>query len=163
MYKYELKNINLSQMKQLATNIAKVFVAGDVVALNGDLGAGKSTLARFIIQSFLGDETNVPSPTFTLVQTYEAKKFDIWHMDLYRLEEPTQIIELGVEEAFSNSLCLIEWAEKGQGFLPREIMNINIENGDCLNSRNIVFLGDKFKQKKLDKLINGDEKNEKNK
>jgi len=160
MYKYELKNINLSQMKKLAIKLSNIFTVGDVVALNGDLGAGKSTLARFIIQSFLGDKTNIPSPTFTLVQTYKAKKNDIWHMDLYRLEEPEQIIELGVEEAFSSSLCLIEWAEKGQGFLPNDIMNINIENGDSINSRNIIFLGDKFKQKNINKWINGDEKNE---
>lgn len=146
MYQFELNNIKLDNMKALAQKIAGSLSAGDVIALNGDLGAGKSTLARLIIQSLMGD-VEVPSPTFTLVQTYNTPSLDIWHMDLYRLEAPEQIYELGVEEAFHTSACLIEWAENAKSELPANTMNINIANGSGADCRNITFIGDKWKDK----------------
>lgn len=86
--------------------------AGDVVYLAGDLGAGKSTLARGLIRSLTSPDQEVPSPTFTLVQTYEGRDFDIAHFDLYRLETPEDIYETGLFDMTEDHLCLIEWPER---------------------------------------------------
>ncbi|MBR1841311.1 MAG: tRNA (adenosine(37)-N6)-threonylcarbamoyltransferase complex ATPase subunit type 1 TsaE [Alphaproteobacteria bacterium] len=115
---------------ELARKIAALSKRGDVWALSGTLGAGKSVFARAFIQS-LTDAKEVPSPTFTLVQMYNADTFDIFHYDLYRLENPAEIFELGVEEAFYAGVCLVEWPEKMGAFAPRDMwrVHIDVENG----------------------------------
>lgn len=85
--------------------------AGDCLLLEGPIGAGKSHFARSLIQARLGRAEDVPSPTFTLVQTYEAD-IEIWHADLYRLTHPDEVLELGLEAAFATAICLIEWPER---------------------------------------------------
>lgn len=85
--------------------------AGDCLLLNGPIGAGKSHFARALIQARLGRLEDVPSPTFTLVQTYQAD-VEIWHADLYRLSHPDEVLELGLEGAFDSAICLIEWPER---------------------------------------------------
>ncbi|MEY3306217.1 MAG: hypothetical protein RLZZ413_255, partial [Pseudomonadota bacterium] len=82
---------------------------GDTVLLQGPIGSGKSHLARSVIQSWLGRLEDVPSPTFTLVQTYGDGDAEIWHADLYRLSHPDEVNELGLEDAFGRAICLIEW------------------------------------------------------
>lgn len=104
---------------------------GDVFALYGTLGMGKSVLARGFIQSLTGAK-EVPSPTFTLVQSYEAPQFEIYHFDLYRLKSAEEIFELGMEEALYEGVCLIEWPDKMGAYLPKTCFNITImpsENG----------------------------------
>lgn len=96
--------------------LAQFLRAGDVVLLKGDLGAGKTTWARGLICSLLGD-VEVPSPTYTLVQTYTAPDFEIWHFDLYRLKQEAEVWELGIEEALDDGVCLIEWPERIDGLL----------------------------------------------
>ncbi|HEY1259264.1 MAG TPA: tRNA (adenosine(37)-N6)-threonylcarbamoyltransferase complex ATPase subunit type 1 TsaE, partial [Stellaceae bacterium] len=92
----------------LAERLAGIAAAGDVIALEGELGSGKTTLARaFIAARGAGEE--VPSPTFTLVQTYQAETVSIWHFDLYRLQAPEEAWELGIEEALADGISLIEW------------------------------------------------------
>lgn len=86
-------------------------VAGDVLLLNGEIGAGKSHFARSLIRERLGRMEDVPSPTFTLVQTYQAD-VEIWHADLYRLSHPDEVLELGLDDAFANAICLIEWPDR---------------------------------------------------
>jgi tRNA threonylcarbamoyladenosine biosynthesis protein TsaE len=85
--------------------------AGDTVLLSGPVGAGKSHFARAVIRAHLGDDTEVPSPSFTLVQCYDAG-FEIWHADLYRLSHGHELAELGLEEAMGKALCLIEWPDR---------------------------------------------------
>ncbi len=110
----------------LAERLAEISVQGDIWALNGTLGVGKSVFARAFIKKLTGAH-EVPSPTFTLLQTYSAKAFDIYHYDLYRLEKPSEIFELGVEEAFYSGVSLVEWPERMASFSPRNMWQVKIE------------------------------------
>jgi tRNA threonylcarbamoyladenosine biosynthesis protein TsaE len=95
-----------------ATQMAPLLTAGDCLLLEGEIGAGKSAFARALIRARLGRMEDVPSPTFTLVQTYEAPDGDIWHCDLYRLTHPDEALELGLQDAFETAICLIEWPDR---------------------------------------------------
>ncbi len=106
---------------EIAQKLAKTLKAGDILALYGDLGVGKSVFCRALIRMMTNNpDLNVPSPTFSLVQTYECEKFEIWHFDLYRLEHGEELYELGWEEALAGNLTLIEWPERIEGFMPAE-------------------------------------------
>jgi len=109
----------------LAAKLAPGFTPDNVVLLAGPIGAGKSHFARAVIKSRLaacGMDEDVPSPTFTLVQTYQAGDLEIWHSDLYRLTLPQEIEELGLFDAFTTALCLIEWPEKLGPDTPRDAL-----------------------------------------
>ena len=97
-----------------------------VITLAGDLGAGKSTLCRMIIQALNPAITDIPSPTFTLVQQYDTPKGELWHCDLYRLKHPDEIQELGLEDAFHEVITLIEWPEKMGHYLPADRVDIQL-------------------------------------
>ena len=111
---------------RFGARIAAGLKAGDAIALTGDLGAGKTTLARAILKA-LGVDERVPSPTFTLVQSYETKGLTVRHYDLYRLEDPREMDELGLDEALEEGAALIEWPERAGTRLPREMLYINLE------------------------------------
>lgn len=96
----------------LGGQLAVLLGRGDIVYLKGDLGAGKSTLARALIRALTTPDQDVPSPTFTLMQTYEAAGFEICHLDLYRIKSSEEIYELGLDERIGDSLMLIEWPER---------------------------------------------------
>lgn len=114
----------------LAEKLALISKRGDVWALSGTLGAGKSVFARAFIKK-MTNASEVPSPTFTLVQMYDAGSFDIFHYDLYRLKSPVEMFELGVDEAFFSAVSLVEWPEKMGNFAPRDMWNVKIEvDGD---------------------------------
>lgn len=98
--------------------------AGDIVCLIGSLGAGKTTLARGAIEAWTGQAEEAPSPTYTLVQTYDGARGELWHVDLYRLKQPDDAWELGLEDAFAEAACLIEWPERLGGQLPRDRLDI---------------------------------------
>ncbi len=114
---------------------------GDAVLLQGDLGAGKTSLARALIRGFCGPETEVPSPTFTLMQLYDAPRFTIAHFDLYRLSEPEDIIELGWHSA-REGLVLVEWPER-LGIL-RPLQALTISLGFEGAGRRAQFFGSKY-------------------
>lgn len=105
--------------------LASVLRAGDVVTLEGPLGAGKTTLARGLIAAFAGAEI-VPSPTFTLVETYPGKAGALWHFDLYRLEKPADVWELGLEEALEDGVVLMEWPDRIAGLLPEGALRLEL-------------------------------------
>ena len=110
----------------LGAKLMKFLLPGHTVALTGDLGAGKTTLVRGMLQSVLG-EIEVPSPTFTLVQTYEVRNFEVWHCDMYRLERPQDGYELGLLDAFEEAVCLIEWPDKIAPLLPKDIFEVDLQ------------------------------------
>jgi tRNA threonylcarbamoyladenosine biosynthesis protein TsaE len=118
-----------AETEALGRRIAALLKAGDTVALSGGLGAGKTALARAIIRVFLPQE-EVPSPTFTLVQTYDAARFSIWHVDLYRVKAKSEIRELGLDEALDTGVLLIEWPDRMAELLPRDRLDVVIETGE---------------------------------
>ncbi|WP_298985063.1 tRNA (adenosine(37)-N6)-threonylcarbamoyltransferase complex ATPase subunit type 1 TsaE [uncultured Roseibium sp.] len=127
----ELTIADEANTQRLANDLAVVLGTGDVVCLSGDLGAGKSTLARALVRSLANDpELEVPSPTFTLVQTYEFDRFDLSHFDLYRLEEAEELEELGLDDLLETGAALIEWPEKAGELLPEKALWIQITQPD---------------------------------
>ncbi len=109
---------------EFAARLGAELRAGDVLLLEGDVGAGKTHFARSLIQSLLLAPEDVPSPTFTLVQSYEAPGFEIWHADLYRLSSPDEVIELGLVDAFEDALCLVEWPDRLAELRPRSALTL---------------------------------------
>ena len=109
----------------LGAALAKLLRAGDFVALYGGLGAGKTTLSRGIMRTLLGPEVEVPSPTYTLVQTYEAAEFTLWHFDLYRIESVDALVELGWQET-ADGVALVEWPERAGAALPAWRLDVRL-------------------------------------
>lgn len=118
----------------VARRLGRRLGAGDTLLLKGEIGAGKSVFARALIQdrlAALGRHEDVPSPTYTLVQTYDAGEVEIWHADLFRLSGPEAARELGLSEAFDDSICLIEWPEVLGDGAPSGALRIGFRgNGD---------------------------------
>jgi tRNA threonylcarbamoyladenosine biosynthesis protein TsaE len=123
----------------LAARIAGLASSGDVIALRGDLGVGKTTFARAFLRARGNREEEVPSPTFTLVQVYEIGAVPVWHFDLYRLRAPEEAWELGIEDAFSAGISLIEWPERLGHLLPERRLEIAFEFGNRPSARRISF------------------------
>jgi hypothetical protein len=116
---------DLGATEALGARIAAALRKGDAVALAGDLGAGKTTLARAILTS-LGISEAVPSPTFTLVQNYGTAHLNISHFDLYRLKSARELDELGLDEALEQGAALIEWPDRAEGRLPANRLTVEL-------------------------------------
>jgi len=112
---------------------------GDVLALTGELGAGKTTFSRGLIQSALGQDEEVPSPTYTLVQTYELGSHELWHCDLYRLAAPDDVLELGLIDMEPDIISLIEWPDKMGRHLALDALNVHIAFKD--DGREVILSG----------------------
>ncbi len=110
----------------LAWRLAGLARRGDVIALSGDLGAGKTRFARSFIAALQPTAEEVPSPTFTLVQTYDTRSGSVWHFDLYRVNRPEEAWELDIEEAFAEGIALVEWPERLGGLLPRRSLTVSL-------------------------------------
>lgn len=126
----------------LGARLAALARPGDVLALSGGLGAGKTALARAFIRAYVGnDREEVPSPTFTLVQTYDGPRGACWHFDLYRLEKSEDALELDIEEAFQNAVSLIEWPERLGGLLPAKALLIDLTFAGAASARRATLSG----------------------
>lgn len=126
----DLPLADLAATGRLAAAIAAIARAGDVIALWGDLGAGKTEFARAFIRARPGGDRvgEVPSPTFTLVQTYDLAP-PVWHFDLYRLRSADEALELGFEEALAVAISLIEWPERLGAALPGDRLDVRFAAG----------------------------------
>jgi len=123
----------------LAARLACAARPLDVIALMGELGTGKTTFARAFIRTLRTPEEEVPSPTFTLVQVYEGEGNapPIWHFDLYRIRNPEEVFELGLEEALTRAITLIEWPERLGPLLPRERLEVRFAPGASPGARHV--------------------------
>jgi len=123
----------------LAGRVARLAQAGDVIALRGELGSGKTTFARGFIRALGRADEEVPSPTFTLVEVYDFPDGApaVWHFDLYRLGESEDVYELGFEEALGGGILLIEWPERLGPLLPRERLDVELSAGSSATARGV--------------------------
>jgi tRNA threonylcarbamoyladenosine biosynthesis protein TsaE len=151
---------DLAATAALGRRLAALLRRGDVVALKGGLGAGKTTLAREIVAALSSEATEVPSPTFTLVQTYPVQlaggSAELWHFDLYRLDRADQVDELGLDEALADSVSLIEWPELIERQLPRDrVLSVALAI-DASGARTATLSGGKSWGERLMKLRSAD-------
>lgn len=116
-----------NEMANLAKEIAASAQVGDVFALQGTLGAGKSFFVRNFINALQENPSEILSPTFNLVYTYDTKKGEVFHFDLYRLKSAQELENIGFFEALKNGICLIEWPEIAEKFLPKNCVKIEIK------------------------------------
>lgn len=141
----QIKLANAQMTARVGRILAALAHPGDVIALWGDLGAGKTTLARGFIAALAPEEENVPSPTFTLVQTYPAQidgdVVEIWHFDCYRLKSAEEAYEIGIEEAFIEGISLIEWPERLGLLLPQNRLDVTLVTDHENDSRLLNLAG----------------------
>lgn len=136
--KIELDGIK--ETKHFLKNISKYLSLGDVVTFSGNLGAGKTTFIKCLIESIAGEDIEVTSPTFNLLHVYKLDMMEIWHFDLYRLKTLSEVYELGIEDAFVDAVSFIEWPELINSILPKERLEIKIDFSNEDSSKRIVTL-----------------------
>src|SRR5271168_1670309 len=135
---------NEDATRRFMTDVAAALEPGDLVTLSGDLGAGKTTFARALIRYLAGDDTiEVPSPTFTLMQTYELPRFLLVHADLYRLSGTAELAELGFDDLPDGAVMLLEWPDRAAEFLPPDRFDITFTLVPDLGAeaRNVRYVG----------------------
>jgi len=126
-YKMEWTITTEQELHQIADQVAPQLSIGDVVALNGTLGVGKTTFVRALVQKLIGHPIDVPSPTFTLLQSYDTPNFTLYHFDFYRLKSPQEAYEIGIEDAFADGVSMLEWPDKIGSLLPQKHKTISFE------------------------------------
>ena len=133
-------NIDEAALARFAQDVAFTLASGDTLTLEGDLGTGKTTFARALIRALTGDAgLEVPSPTFTLVQSYSAARFDLAHFDLYRLNSPAELDELGLDAALKSGIAIIEWPDRAGDRLPQDRFCLRLSEGRDEDGRNLDF------------------------
>lgn len=138
---FEFMVTSLQDTEILAARLAKAVQRKDCVLLEGPVGAGKTAFARAFINAQLKHQEDVPSPTFTLVQTYQAPMFEIWHCDLYRLTSQTELVEIGLEEAFDDAVTIIEWPDRLGELAPKNALRLAIAPYGEPDDRRITIAG----------------------
>ncbi len=125
----------------LAGRLARALQPGDMVALWGGLGAGKTSLVRALVRAALGPGVEVPSPTFTLVQVYDLPAGPLWHFDLYRLSQPDEVTELGWDEARDGGIAAVEWPDRLGPLLPADRLDLMLDFGPEAEARTATLTG----------------------
>jgi tRNA threonylcarbamoyladenosine biosynthesis protein TsaE len=145
-----------ADLVRLALVLAPRLRAGDAILLDGPIGAGKTFFARALVQALLAragaPAEEVPSPTFTLVQTYRAGTLEIWHADLYRLTHRDEVADLGLEDAFDSALCLVEWPDRLGPLAPPQALRLRLEPAEDGAARRVTLEGGKGWAERLDGL-----------
>jgi tRNA threonylcarbamoyl adenosine modification protein YjeE len=139
-----------AETARLAGLLAPRLRPRDVLLLEGDLGAGKTNFARALIRALTGEETDVPSPTFTLAQVYETQDFPLWHFDLYRLSRPEEVYEIGWEEALAGGVAVVEWPERLAALAPEAALTVRLDFAGL--GRSVAFAGNHAWQERLKDL-----------
>jgi len=137
-----------TETKQIGTILSSKLNIGDIIILNGDLGSGKTKLTEGILKHF-NIENQISSPTFTIVNEYNANNINIFHFDVYRLEDSEEFLNIGGDEYFYKGICIIEWGEKISDVLPKEFLKISFEkdlNDDNIRILNFIPYGLKYEK-----------------
>jgi tRNA threonylcarbamoyladenosine biosynthesis protein TsaE len=156
----ELSLLDASETESLACRISNAAAPGDTICLAGDLGSGKTTFARAFIRAratrFGIEVGEVPSPTFTLVQLYEMPVGDIWHFDLYRLEQPHEAIELGIDDASRDGICLIEWPDRLPPLTFATRLDLTFDFAGLEDERHLKISGDRSWRERIAEVLQGE-------
>lgn len=139
MQTFKIISKNPSQTIDLAEKIAAKLKKGDIIVLSGELGAGKTKFTEGIL-TYFGLRNEISSPTFTIVNEYNASKFDIYHFDLYRLADLDEFYAIGGDEYFSKGICIIEWGELIKDILPKNYIEIDIKKDEDDENKRILTI-----------------------
>ena len=124
-------DLTVKELEKIAAALAGFVRKGDVILLEGDLGSGKTEFTRIFLRHLTRNaELAVPSPTFTLVQQYDTQRGEVWHFDLYRLENPLEVEEIGWNEALTRGISLIEWPDRLGYYLPADYLTLRLDFSD---------------------------------
>ena len=130
---------NINQLDEICSSFSKELKIGDVILLNGDLGAGKTTFTKFLVQHLGGNFEEVTSPTFNLMHQYHTKSFDVWHFDLYRLKSKDELYNIGLEDVLTNGIAILEWGEIAKSLLNKNYIEIFFQYANDPNGRKISY------------------------
>ena len=136
--------------KLVAERLSDICQEGDLIALTGELGSGKTTFAKYFIRN-ISNTQQIPSPTYNLILSYDSYKSTIYHMDAWRLNSNEEAIALGITEMFDSSIFIIEWANKIKNILPANYLNLAIKNHN--NKKILFFEGNYCWKNRLKKLL----------
>ena len=151
----ELVLADLAATRAFGARLAALLRAGVVIGLSGPLGAGKTEIARAVIRAGAGAAIEVPSPSFTLVQDYPLPGITIRHVDLYRIDDPAELVELGISELAADDALLIEWPERAGDALPADRLEIRIRQGAGPDARMLELLAGASWADRLERLAHG--------
>lgn len=149
---YLFPDLTETEVARLAQEVAFLLQPGDTLMLEGELGAGKSTFARALIRAIANDAAiEIPSPTFTLVQSYETPRFEVAHLDLYRLSSPDEIVELGIDAALARGVAIVEWPSRAEGRI-RSHLTLRFDEAGSIDRRNVLIRGTVDAAARLDRF-----------
>ena len=137
MYKIDIKSNNTADTLKIGNSLSKLLSKGDIVVLSGELGSGKTKFVEGFLENY-GLENEISSPTFNIVNEYLSAEDNIYHFDVYRLEDSDEFYAIGGEEYFEKGICLIEWGELISDVLPKDFIHITIHK-DLINENLRVF------------------------